>query len=474
MIKRRKLKVGLAGLMCTPFRGDKESQYAARSEGLKALAERLDFELHVVRQGMYTREQAQAAAHELASWGADFILLQTSSFGPGDFLYEFTALPAYLGLWAVPEGPPTEEGGLPLNSFVAANMYNSIIGTYLLDYTRPVKWFYGPVGQPLFDERLEVTVRALTALVNLRGARVGLVGGVAPGFDNLIVDPRTLRARLGIDVVPIAFDALLKRAKGYDAERVRPAEEALRSGITELQAGQEEALEKSGRVYLAYREIAEAHDLDALAVSCWPRFQDDYRLAVCSVVGRLNSDETITACEGDVPAAVSMLALHHLTGDIVTLMDLSGIDEHHDRILFWHCGPTAPQLANESGSRMGSLWLFDGYEGPSMGLRNDLVLRSGPVTVLGFTTDFDRLLVLDGRISEEPPPYVGSRGWLTDLHVNRERVSVPDLVETLMRSHYQHHYPLVYGNHAAAGLELAAWLGISSIPVSPYTPYLKP
>jgi len=470
---KRRLKVGLLGLMCTPFRGNKESQYATSGEALTALADRLGFELHVVEQGMYTQEQAEAAAADLRAWGADFVLLQTSSFGSGAFIYEFTALDARLGIWAVPEGPPTDEGGLPLNSFVAANMYNSIVGSYLLDYERPVKWFYGQPGQPLFDERLTTTVRALTALINLRGSRVGLIGGVAPGFDNLIVDPRKLRARLGIDVVPIEFDVVLHKARSQATDPVRAAEADIRAGADEFEAGQEGALERAARTYLAYQTVAEEMKLDALAVSCWPRFQEEYHLAVCSVVGQLNADAQITACEGDVPSAVSMLALHYMSDDVVTLMDLSGIDPETERILFWHCGPTPPALANEHGNRMGSLWLFDDYEGPSMGLRNDLVLQPGEATVMGFAPDFARMLVLDGRIDDEAPPYVGSRGWLTDLHINGETVTVPDLVETLMHSHFQHHYPLVYGEYVSASLELAAWLGIDPIPVQRYTPYLK-
>ncbi len=473
MEKKRKLKVGLAGLMCTPFRGDKDAQYAARGEALEALAKRLGFDLHVVEQGMYTQEQAEAAARELEAWDADFILLQTSSFGPGAFLYEFTTLDAYLGLWAVPEGPPTDEGGLPLNSFVATNMYNSIVGSYLLDYERPVKWFYGRPGQPLFNERLMTTVRALTALINLRGARVGLIGGVAPGFDNLIVDPRNLRARLGIDVVPIELDVVLRRARAQDDDRVNTAEAKIRAGADQFETGQEDALDRAARTYLAYQTVAEEMNLDALAVSCWPRFQEEYHLAVCSVVGQLNADAQITACEGDVPSAVSMLALHYMSDDVVTLMDLSGMDPQAERILFWHCGPTPPTLAGEGGNRMGALWLFDDYEGPAMGLRNNLVLKPGPVTVMGFTPDFTRMLVLDGRIDDEAPPYVGSRGWLTDLRVNGEAVTVPELVQTLMHSHFQHHYPLVYGKYASASLELAAWLNVDPIAVQPYTPYLK-
>jgi hypothetical protein len=42
-----------------------------------------------------------------------------------------------------------------------------------------------------------------------------------------------------------------------------------------------------------------------------------------------------------------------------------------------------------------------------------------------------------------------------------------------MASGFQHHYPFAYGDFAAAGLELSAWLGITPLPIDRYTPYLK-
>jgi len=475
MRETRRLKVGLTGVMCTPFLGDKAAQFADSAERLSTLAELLGFDLHVITGGMWNIEDARRAAAELKEWGADFILLQTSSFGPGEFIYEFATLDARLGIWAVPEGPPAPKGGLPLNSFTAANMYNSIAKTFLTGYRKPVKWFYGRPGQPLFDERLSLTVKALTALINLQGARIGLIGGVAPGFDNLIIDERVLYERLGIRVAHIEFDEVIGRAEAQPSEPAMEASARIRRGAAIFDEGQAPALDRAGRVLLTYRQLAEERSLDALAISCWPRFQSDYHLAVCSVLGQLNEDGLIAACEGDVTSAAGMLALRYMSGNtVVTLMDLSAVDETDESILLWHCGPTAPSLADEKGVRMQSLWLFDGYGGDGIGLHNDLVLRPGQATVFGFTTDFDRVLVLGGRLDNSKSSYVGSRGWFCELHLNDETVTVPDLIETLMASGYQHHYPLVYGDLSGAGLELAAWLGMRPIERRIYRPYLRP
>ncbi len=469
-----KLKIGLAGVMCTPFRGDKETLYKASSSGLGSLAQKLGFELHVVQQGIYTQEQAKAAADELDAWGADFVLLQASSFAGGGFLYEFTRLPARLGLWGMPEGQPDHEGALPLNSMATFNMYNSIIKTYLPHYKRPTKWFFGPPGQRLFDQRLLATVQALTAIKNMQGCRIGLIGGVAAGFDNLIVDERDLNGRLGIRVVPVEFDEVMQRAKVAQSNAVQTAAQAIRAPAAQFQAGQEAALERAGRVLVSLNDIATQLDLQAIALSCWPRFQSDYHVAVCSVAGQANTDGLVTSCEGDVTSAASMLMLRYLSGgDVATLMDWVGFDEADDSILLWHCGPTSPALADEGGTKMGSLWLFDGYGGDPIGLHNDLVLKPGLATVAGFSTDFDRMLVLEGVFDNKKPSYKGSRGWLKSLQLNREPISAPDLVETLMSSGYQHHYPVAYGGLGAGALELAAWLGIRPIQAQAYQPWLS-
>jgi hypothetical protein len=474
MIEITKPKVGLVGVMATPFRGDKESNYRSDRAHLESMAGELGFEFRAVKYGIYSTEQAAQAAVELEGWGADFVLLQTSSFASGDFLYPFTDLDARLGIWTVPEGPPTSEGGLPLNSFTAANMYNSIIRRRLSDYDRPVKWFFGHPGQKLFDDRLMVTVQALRALINLPDRKIALIGGVAPSFDNLIIDDSLLQERLGISVLHIEMDELLKRTQSVEESDAVQAAQEIQSTATVIDPKYSDFLLRSGRVFQAVSQMAEEYAFDGVGLSCWPRFQSNYQLAVCSVMGHLNGAGLIAACEGDVTSAVSMLMLYFMTnGDTVTLMDMVSMDDTDDSALLWHCGPTSPKLADDHGTIMQPLWLFDGVDGTRTGLHNDLVLKPGKGTVLGFTTDFAKMLVLEGVIDNQKPSYMGSRGWLTEVHMNNEKITIPALIQTLMVSGFQHHYPFAYGSLGEAGLELCSWIGIKPIRKEVYTNYLK-
>jgi hypothetical protein len=118
---------------------------------------------------------------------------------------------------------------------------------------------------------------------------------------------------------------------------------------------------------------------------------------------------------------------------------------------------------------MESLSQFDGPDGDKTGLHNDLVLRPGKASVVGFTVDFDRMLVLSGVIDNTKPSYNGSRGWLKELQLNGNHVTVPELVQTLMVSGYQHHYPFAYGDLVDAATELCCWVGIAPIATEKYT-----
>lgn len=475
MTELRKPKIGLAGVMCTPFRGDKESNYAQSRAALEQLALELDFDLQVIPDGIYTLEDAQKAVAILKDWGADFILLQTSSFAAGEFIYPFAESGRRLGLWSVPEGPPSAEGGLPLNSFTAANLYNSIIKTRVPDYPHPMKWLHGDPGQPLFDERLRVTVQALRALVNLPDSRIGLIGGVAPGFDNLIVDEAELKQKLGIEVQSFTLEDVLQRAEAVGEKEAEKVGAAIRSSSASFDESQSPALAKSARVNLALQQLAAEHNLQGLAVSCWPQFQEDFHFAVCTVMGQMNTDGLVAACEGDVASTASMLALRYMgNGDVVTLMDLVSLDTNDESVLLWHCGPTSPALADEKGVKMSSLWLFDGYEGEPIGLHNDLVLKPGPATVFGFSTNFEEALILSGEMDNRKESYMGSRGWMKKLHMNGQPISTASLAQSIMNSGFQHHYPFGYGELSSAGIELCAWLGVRPIQATPSTNHLLP
>ena len=168
-----------------------------------------------------TPDDGYAAVKALEGEGVDFILLQCTSFSAGALAPIFARARAALGLWAIPEH--ADRAVLPFNSFCTINMYSGIIGHYLKDYNIPIKWFFGDVEDPLFRGRLAVTVRrAARDQGTCKASKVALIGGIAPGFDDLYDDERTLIRRFdGIRINRLhEYSEVRDRAVAYSAAQV--------------------------------------------------------------------------------------------------------------------------------------------------------------------------------------------------------------------------------------------------------------
>jgi L-fucose isomerase-like protein len=447
-------------------------------KGLKKLAGELDFELAVVDRPVVTPDDAARAVKEVEDKKVDFLLVQNTSFSAGTLAPILARARAALGLWAVPEG--ASEGVVPLNSFCCTNMYASIIGHYLEEDAIRFKWFYGHADEKRFIERFRLTVRAWQAIKNIRASRVALIGGIAPGFDDLYFDERRLARILGgISINRLhEYDEIKDRALGYKSADIAPVIRRMVADARGVHPKARSLLETAGRMYKAYTDFLRVYGYHALAVSCWPKFQQDFRYSVCSVVAMLNDDGIPTACEGDVPSAVSMLILKYLAGDETMLMDLSDFDERDQTVLMWHCGPASKRFAGKAGYRLGvnyhGLPHKPGRELSCCGVTRDFVFAPGPATIMRLAGEGDQLFLCDGRfISRKKKSFFGSRGWLGKLRLNGEPIPVRDLINTILVQRFQHHYPVVRGTLTEEVMEMAAWLDLKLVAKVEYQNYMQ-
>ena len=480
------LKVGLAGASQHSFPGDKDAQYARSIGEMRDFAARLGFDLWVYEKQVIDTRDAEAAAAAVRAAEVDFLMLQCTSFSAGSLAPVFARMPGVrLGLWAIEESMDglrrAEDGAVPLNSFCSINMYAAIIGHYVDNYM-PFKWFYGNAGHPLLDARLAVTVRALTAIKNLRRSRLALIGGIAPGFDDLYFDERGLLRLFD----GLKFDRLHEireitdRAKSYAAGEVKDEMARMRSRARGVIPEAEAMLETNARVLRAMREFLERNPCDALGISCWPHFQQflPAPFSACAVVAELNDQGIAVACEGDALSAISMLMLQYLSGQTPMLMDLSAFDEADQTVLMWHCGPAAACFAGPDGYTLGGNYSGAPHEKGKpprcCGVARDMVFGPGPVTIARLTGEVDTMLLAGGDFIEAgKKSFHGSRGWLGSLTLNRESISVRDFVNTVLVRRFQHHFPIVKGDCGREVLELCAWLGLDRLEEVPYQDYLQ-
>lgn len=483
MKKKKVLKIGLVGATQNNFAGGKNwgktAAFAKSAGGMRTLAEQLGFELYVYPKLLVTDTDARKAKSVLLGEKIDFLLLQTT-FSAGAVVITLAKANWKLGIWALPE--PKEQDNLYFegsNSFCGLNMYGAVIYNYLKDYNIKYKWFFGEVDNAVFVRRLEITVRALTALKKMAESRVALIGGIAPGFNDLYFDERIAHKLLGIEIQRgHEFSEIKQRAEAYTGAEIAAVMDDALSGYACCDKASAKARDVHARYYKAHLDFCGEYGYDALAVSCWPQMQDLCDSYSCSIVGKLNQNGIPTACEGDLPGAVSMLLQKYLTDRPTTLMDLSDMDEAAESLLLWHCGPTPESYAGGCGAELRNVPQPAGENKVAdRGLIIDMVFHPQHVTVMRIGGDWNRMFLLDGDVLpvEQSPSKgpIGSRGWIGNLRLNRKPIGVRDLMNTILVGGMEHHFPMMSGDITEELMEAAAWLGLPVMEAVPYENYLQ-
>ncbi|MDR0720437.1 MAG: hypothetical protein LBF78_12440, partial [Treponema sp.] len=134
-----KLRVCAASTIQTSFWGSGQAEFLkVHITRLKELEDSLGFRLFWIDRPISDQAEAAKAAAEARDRGADFLLVQSTTFASGGTIIPFAQSGIPLGIWGIPE--ITDTGAIPYNSFCGLNMYASIIRQYL-GKNIPYKWF---------------------------------------------------------------------------------------------------------------------------------------------------------------------------------------------------------------------------------------------------------------------------------------------------------------------------------------------
>ena len=487
-----KIKVGLVGTSQLSFPGPKEKVYAQIVEQMKTNAKEMNFDLAVWEKQVIVEADAKEAVAFMEKECVDLLLVLNVSYSAGFLVpYFYRIKNAKVGIWSIPE--PTE-GPVMFNSFCSNNMYQGINDKYLRDYKIKCKWFYGMADDERFKKRLSVTVKALQAIKKLKNSRVALIGGFAPGFYDLYFDERSVYSKLdGIYINRLhEYDEVIKRAekitdndmKNYLAELdkvenadMSPFKEILKKSGLKMADNSFALRPFSVKMYLAYKQLVEEFGYDAIAISCWPKFQDDYKYSVCSALGMLNDDKIVAACEGDLMSAISMVALQEMSDESTTLMDFSAFDEKDDSILLWHCGPSSKKFCQKNGYKISHNFSGMAHEEGLVcgtGIVRDMEFDPGKASVFRFSGDMESYINVTGDfIGNTKVSNCGSRGWFKNLKLNGKEINALDFTNTILSGGFEHHYPVAWGDFSDEIAEMNKWLGIKPVKRIPYENYLQ-
>lgn len=471
----KKFTIGYVATAITPYFSEEEKIREKSEAELKKIIGDYDAEIICYPETIFEKHQAISAANFLKN-KIDFLLIQTSSCSAGDQLYPLCEITKNIGLWAVPD--PQKEGGVRLHSLVSTTHFLGIIKKNLKQKKIKTKWFYNFANTKEFQNKFLITLRSLIATKKIHQSKIGWIGGISPGFDNMMIDKNELNKNIGVTVEELTIKDIVNIAEKFDQEKINNEIQKIKNAASSISVSDENSFNKVTRVYFALKKVREENNWDALAVQCWSDFQNLYGIAPCMAYSWMGSEDGIAvSCEGDVQGACSMLLLNYLSGleQSSTLLDLATFDEKSDAILMWHCGVTPRHFANKDGIKWVDHSTLGRKTSKSYGVAGDQVFAPQETTTTYLSNNGKQILVLNSTIFEHTNKgFDGTRGWFNEIYLNKNKISSKELVNIINIIGHEHHFAVGQGNFSSELIEFASWNSISLVKNIPMVDYLRP
>ena len=236
-------------------------------------------------------------------------------------------------------------------------------------------------GTPEYlQARVQTLETVARARIQLNGMRVGVIGQPSDWLIASKADPVALTDKLGVKLVEVPMQELLNEIAKAPRENA-PAEESMADNVRKSYPG-------ATQIYHALEVLVNRYELGAFTLRCF-----DLLTAVgntgCLALASFNADGIPAACEGDVPALLSMMIAQALTGCTGFQANPARIDVKSGEMLFAHC--TVP-------FNMVTGWQYDTHFESGIGVGIHGELPEGPVTVFKVSGNLDRHFAAEGEL----------------------------------------------------------------------------
>lgn len=421
---------------------------------------RLGADVFVVDGPVLDAATATTAALALEAEDVDAVVLGHVTFTMGEVTDTLVGRGHRTVHWSLAE--PRLRGDIPLNGFVSAHLG---VGLEHRRTRQAPFWLHGSGQDEWFAGRLAMVIASVSVEAVLRRTSVGLVGGIAPGFETFAVDAAVLAAELGVRVVDHPLAEAIGLGEQASIAEVEATATAMRAAVRRGTHVADEDLDANARLSLGLASLAAEHGHTALAVSDWPELQERLDVHPGAALTWLEERGMVASCEGDVLGAVTMTVLRVLSGAGAALLDIATVDPPSGTALLWHCGGSPLSLSDDEGAA----WTRHSTLGRNVpgarqaGVVADLRFAPGPVTIARIDRDGRRLTVAEAAVVPGPDiGFDGTRGWIGDITIDGASVTLLDFVEHVVGRAVDHHVALTPGHHGRSLLAWARWAGIDT------------
>jgi L-fucose isomerase-like protein len=301
----------------------------------------------IITERIFSPHQALATADAFAAACVDLVVIANVAFPNGQMYLTLATHPhlAKIPLAVIAEPEPSSPEwatnawcGVIMNNHVAKQ-----IGSPLA--TIP-GLFEGEAFRADFDRLLRVaaTIRFLRRDFLCR------FGDAPGGFHSATGDQLAFAKVFGTRVDTVDTTAVMDayracKTTGYLGEATF-CDDDVRQTMSQITAGRqvqvdEAMIERSARLYQAYRAIIRANGYTSAAFRCWPEQNEPYiGISACVAMGLLlaNGDVTSAGCESDWPTAVVQSMATLLSGRPAPCLDWINYTGGSEIIQLGHCG----------------------------------------------------------------------------------------------------------------------------------------
>ena len=234
-------------------------------------------------------------------------------------------------------------------------------------------------------ERINALEAAYRARVTLKGKRLGVLGKPSDWLIASGAAPSAIREKLGMELVDVPMDEV--RAAIDAAENADSAEQSF-DYVRARSKQVREAVPGAVKIYWGLHNLALDRKLDGLTLRCFDLLTSVGNTG-CLALARLNAQGIPAACEGDVPALLSMMISNEITMSTGFMANPSRMDPATGKIVFAHC--------TVSLDCVDSYKLDTHFEsGIGVGIKGHI--PHWPVTIFKVSGDLSSVFIAEGKI----------------------------------------------------------------------------
>ncbi len=297
----------------------------------------------------------------------------------------------------------------------------------------------GRAGRILLLNDLEDGFTALARLSlffetheRLAGLRLGLIGFPSEWLVGSTPEPAQVKESWGPSVIDVPLQRLRMAIQEATVAETDALQHSFESGAHRIDEPSPSDLEMAARVGAALRKVVREQSLDACTVRCFDLVKD-LQTTGCLALSSLLDEGIVAGCEGDLPAALTMLWMQTLTGQTPFMANPQDLDASAHTLWLAHC---------TIARRMLKGYALRSHFESSLGVGIQGELEPGPITLARIGgTDLREVFLAEGELLTNGDSELWCR---TQVQVRLDR----DVRELLSRP-LGNHLVLVRGHWSA-------------------------